>query len=37
MSVVFDDDLLYRDYLAMQQDSILMDMKDKLNNLLTNN
>ena len=37
MSVAVDDNSLYRDYLAMKQDSILMDMKDKLNILLTNN
>lgn len=36
MSTVFDDDSLYKDYLAMQQDSLLNDMKDSLNKLLTN-
>jgi hypothetical protein len=33
----YDDIILYKDYLILQKDSIISDMKDNLNNLLTNN
>lgn len=33
----YDDAILYKDYLTLQKDSIISDMKDNLNNLLTNN
>jgi len=33
----YDDVILYKDYLTLQKDSIISDMKDNLNNLLTNN
>ncbi len=33
----YDDITLYKDYLTLQRDSIMSDMKDDLNNLLTNN
>ena len=32
-----DDDILYRDYFIMYHDSVLLDMRDKLNNLFINN
>ena len=35
MSLVYNDDSLYKDYLVMQKDSLLSDMKDSLNKLLT--
>jgi len=33
---ITDNTALYRDYLTLQKDSILSDMKDSINGLLNN-